>query len=72
MEQQQTVDQECVVLKVGIQLGMPVLVRAEQSAGTVHQLIEQEPAACLRNLPVVVPVQNDRRLGEGGEHEAIP
>ena len=72
VQQQEAVDQEGVVFKVSVQLGLPVLVRAQQATGLVHELIEQEPAARLGYIAIVVTVEDDRRLGKGGEHESIP
>ena len=72
VKQQQPVDQEGVVFKIPVQLRLPVLVRAQQPPGLVHEIVEQESPARTGNLPVVVPFQNGGRLGKGGKHEPVP
>src|SRR5215467_3035496 len=71
VQREQTHADHGVVLEIALDLRLPVLPRAEQSALRLH-LRHQEVCVLDGGGQVVRPLQHAARLGKGGESETVP
>ena len=72
VERQQRLEQEGVVLEVGVEPRLAVLEGAQQAAPVVAQLAEDELGALARRLQVVVALEDRAGLGESGDRQRVP
>ena len=72
VERQQRLQQEGVVLEVGVEAGVAVLVGAQQVPVLVAQRVEDELRAPPRGGEVVLAAEDRARLGEGADRQGVP
>ena len=69
---EQRLEQERVVLQVGVELGLAVLPGAQQPPVGVAQRAEHELRTAGRRLHVVGALEHGAGLGQRGDHQGVP
>ena len=72
VKRQQRLEQEGVVLQVGVEMGPAVLVGAQQAPVGVAQGAEHELGAAAGRLEVVLAPEHRAGLGQGGDRQRVP
>ena len=72
VEAQQRLDQEGVVLEVGVEPALAVLPGAEQAARVVAHRLEDEAGAAAGGVEEVLAAERGAGVGERGDHQRVP
>ena len=72
VEGQQCLEQEGVVLEVGVEVGAAVLVSAQEVAVGVARLAEEEAGALAGGVEVVIPSQHRAGVGQRRDRQRVP
>ncbi len=72
VQPQHRLDQEGVVLEVGVEPAFAVLPGAEQAARVVVHRLVDEAGATAGRVDEVLATERGARVGEGGDHQRVP
>ena len=69
---EQSLKQEGVIFKVGVEPGFPTPPGAQQCALAITHLVPDEVGGAPRGLEVFRPVEEGSGFGEGRDHQSVP
>ena len=72
VEREQRLEQERVVLEVGVEVGAALVVRAQEPPAVVAQVAQHELGGSDRGVAVVRLAEHGAGVGQRGDHQRVP